>query len=248
MLHLVDTTGVVASIIRAIRIVQTDVKLQVSEDGIMIRAFDNSGTQAVYTTIPSTAFETYQCTESIVCVDLSHVASAITPIGTGVPVTIIYTESSKMLRILGGNFEFASPVLDVNAINKTPNLPSIAYPASVDIPGQVLDTAVRASLPRFPIVQFGTVVDNDTQMFEVVARDGASFMRAAYPSGDNGVTVTAETSVSSRFSGGIVASITGILSRCAVVSVKVGQDIPVLFSGNLTSDINVSYAAAPRIG
>lgn len=247
MLHAVDSHRVLASFVKAVRPVSATVRLHVSEAGIAVRAVGTGASALVDAALPATRFESYVCTESAICLDLDGFAEILEVFAKD-PVTVSYTESSGVLRVAGGVYEFTIPVLDPRAVRADPNRPALAYPATVVIPGPALAAAVRVVQSVAERVVFAAR-PLPAPAFEVASpRDSARRATATHLDGQAGVAVAAPDAVESTFTAKAVADLIREIAASPAVRVDLGADMPVTFAGLAGEAVPVTYVLAPRIG
>jgi len=121
-----------------------EVKFNVSEDGINLRAVDPAHVAMVDLTIEKDAFEEFEADEMELGVDMDKFAGIMRLAGSGDTVTLTYDEKANRLVIQIGNLVRKMALIDTAGM-PDPKMPTLDLPGEVVVKASELIQGVRAS-------------------------------------------------------------------------------------------------------
>lgn len=236
-----------------------EARLNVSSDGIEIRAVDKANVGMVHMNIDESVFETLESEAVVIGVDLNKLNQQVKDIGSEpieADAQIVQLELDTETRVLKldgktGSMTFSMSLLDPETIQDEPQIPHLDLPGVFEITSEYFSHIVRTA-NRFDSDTMRVTQDGQTDSAHMnVTGDTDSWearMTETHHSVSEVTSTTPSETVESRLSIDYLNSMRKGIPTDTTVRVRVGDEKPLKLLFNYCDDGVVGeYMIAPRI-
>jgi len=217
--------------------------LQITNEGLNLKAVDPASVAFCDFSLQKNAFEQYTIDEpKTVGMNFAKLLDMIS-VG-GKEEVELKMDGMDKLKIKNGSLSYALSLPDADTLRKEPNIPELEFPASVEIGTDDLKRAIRAAKELGDAIVFGVEQDN----FYIEAENEMDKVRMQL-SKEQLVSLTAgEQPVVSQFSTDYLSDISKGFGSVESVKIGLGKDHPLKIGFEIAEGLGkVSYLVAPRI-
>ena len=227
------------SIISAVSHITSEVKFQLSPDGLKIEAVDPASVAMVKLDASTGAFDYFQADSGQIAMDLTKLAALTAH--KDAPVSIELEEETHKLKIAVGKAKYTMSLLDPSSLHATPRIPTLDLPAAVALPGSELREAISSATK----VADHIIIEQHDSEFKISAKGDID----AFEMPMNLTEMLSVRHGESRalFSLDYMEDIGKVAAGSDNVMIETGIDYPMKVTFNLGESINVQYLLAPRI-
>lgn len=225
-------------IIAAISHIQSDIRMNLSPDGLRVETVDPAKVAMVSLVAGKAAFEHFEATSGDIAIDITKLGSMIN--AKGEPVSLELDETNHKLKVKQGRSSYVMSLIDPSSLKANPRIPAMELPCSITMPGNDLREAVRNAIK----IGEGAYLVQDETTFSIQSEDGIDSFRADFPLAE--LTGIRQGEGRSLFSLDYLEDISKVASGHEV-TIEIGLDYPARIMFAFGNDIAVSYLLAPRI-
>lgn len=225
-----------------------EAKLNVSEDGIQVKAVDPSHVAMIEANLVKSAFDSYEATPVEMGIDVDKFKTVLAVAGKEDMVDMEKDDSLNRLVINIGNLTRAMPLLDTSGM-PDPKVPSLDLPASVSVSVNEIAQGLKASKSVSDHIALSTTKDS----FRLVC-EGDNQNKVDLSLGkDQLEKLDSAEETTSLFSLEYFALMVNSLPADRILHINLGSDLPVKVDADLAVDDmtgaqgNVKFLLAPRI-
>ncbi|MCK4937055.1 MAG: DNA polymerase sliding clamp [Methanosarcinales archaeon] len=228
--------------IESVSSIVDEAKLNLTPEGLTIRAVDPANVAMVSMTMKSSAFEEFTATDGELGVDLNRLNDIMSMAEKAETVELELDEESHKLVIRMSGLTYKIALLDPASIRKEPKIPQLELPASIILSGSDMKRAVKAAEKVSDHISMG--VDGET--FYLEAEGDSDRMRLdmlkdqliGMKSGD----------AHSLFSLDYLSDMIKSAGKANEITLELGKDFPVKINFKIAGGSgDVNYLLAPRI-
>jgi len=220
-----------------------EVRLKLSLDGLSLRAVDPANVAMVSLTLDASAFETFECTDGEIGIDLVRFADVLRMAQKDDVVQMEVNEESRKLEIRLGSLSYTLSLLDPSTIRKDPKIPELELPANIKMPGSEYRRAVKAAEKVSD--HMALAVHDNTFIFE--AQGDLDRVELCLDE-SSGVTIKSTGDVRSLFSLDFLNDLSKSAGKSEEINIELGSDFPLRMNFTIASGKGkVTYLLAPRI-
>lgn len=217
-------------------------KLNLSSDGISIKAVDPANVAMVSLNLNSDAFEEFNASEGELGVDLKRLGDIVDMAQKAEMVELELDEEQHKLIIRMSGLTYKIALLDPASIRKEPKIPQLELPATIVLSGNDLKRAVKAAEKVSDHMCMG--VEGET--FYLEAESDSDRMRLDIVK-DQLVSIR-PGDARSLFSLDYLSDMIKAAGKANEVTVELGRDFPTKINFQIANGSgDVSYLLAPRI-
>ncbi len=230
-----DLTEIVGTIVN-------EVKINVEEDGISLKAVDPAHVAMVEMHLNKDAFESYEAEETELGLNLNKIDQFLKLSGTGDVLSIEHLEDENRLLLKVDNITQKMPLLDTAGMTD-PNVPQLDLPNTLKVEGKHLLKGVRASQNISDHIAITTNADG----FEIFSEEDEDVVRLSL-TGDDLLELNAKEEVRSLFALDYFSDMVKCVKSDTVLDIELGADYPIKIQFSFADgDGDVRYLLAPRI-
>lgn len=234
------------AMIDALTSILKEVRLHLEEDGIHAISVDSANVAMVVMHVPIGAFAEYQLDEpKAIGIDLEKIHAILTTMGKGDTVTLTLNDKEKKLNLRYGGYDYFVQLIAESTIRKDPTEPVLDLPGAFEVPGGLFAEAVHAAAGVSERIWLKSEPDKSVFVIEGSPAGGIEGLRRTLTGAEVSVEKCDEK-VSSLFSHDYLQDIAKIVAKSRDVSIKLGNDHPVLFECDYER-VHLKYLLAPRI-
>ena len=232
-----DTLG---AALDSVSVLVDECKINLTEEGLAIRAVDPANVGMVDLHLGVDAFESYETDDGQIGVNLSRLEEFVGMANSGQLVRLELDEETRKLQIQIEGLEGTLALIDPESIRKEPEIPDLELPATIVVEGTDIDRAVKAADMVSDHIALG--VDPDAESFYVEAEGDTDDVHLTLDREE--LIDLVEGEARSLFSLDYLKAI----NKDAEVKVELGQEFPVKLHFDIAeAQGQVTYMLAPRI-
>ena len=225
-----------------------EAKLNVSEDGLQIKAVDPSHVAMIEANMMKSAFDSYEAKAMEMGLDIDKFKNVLTVAGKDDMVELEKDEKLNRLVVNIGNLTRAMPLLDTSGM-PDPKVPSLDLPASVSVVVGEIGQGLKASKSVSDHIALSTTKDS----FRLVCEGDNQNSVDVSLGKDQLEKLDSSEDATSLFSLEYFALMVNSLPSDRILHINLGSDLPVKVDADLAVDDmtgaqgNVKFLLAPRI-
>ena len=225
-----------------------EAKMNVSEDGIQVKAVDPSHVAMIEANLVKSAFDSYEAAPVEMGIDVDKFKTVLSVAGKEDMVDMEKDDSLNRLVANIGNLTRAMPLLDTTGM-PDPKVPSLDLPASISVSVNEISQGLKASKSVSDHIALSTTKDS----FRLVC-EGDNQNKVDLSLGkDQLEKLDSSEDATSLFSLEYFALMVNSLPSDRILHINLGSDLPVKVDADLAVDDmtgaqgNVKFLLAPRI-
>ena len=225
-----------------------EAKMNVSEDGIQVKAVDPSHVAMIEANLVKSAFDSYEASPVEMGIDVDKFKTVLSVDGKEDMVDMEKDDSLNRLVVNIGNLTRAMPLLDTSGM-PDPKVPSLDLPASISVSVNEISQGLKASKSVSDHIALSTTKDS----FRLVC-EGDNQNKVDLSLGkDQLEKLDSSEDATSLFSLEYFALMVNSLPSDRILHINLGSDLPVKVDADLAVDDmtgaqgNVKFLLAPRI-
>lgn len=219
-----------------------EVKLNITNKGISLRAVDPAHVAMVELEVGNKAFDKYKASEMELGVDMDKLGSIMRLAGAGDMVSLDYDEDNNRLIVKIGNLVRKMGLIDTAGM-PDPKMPNLNLPAKVIIKASELTQGVRASETVSDHLALTVNKDN----FELFAEGDTDTVNLKLPK-DLLEELKTNSKCKSLFSIDYFSNMIKPVKGSDPVTIMIGNDNPIRVEFDIAEKSgHVTYLLAPRI-
>ena len=222
--------------------------MNVSEDGIQVKAVDPSHVAMIEANLVKSAFDSYEAAPVEMGIDVDKFKTVLSVAGKEDMVDMEKDDSLNRLVVNIGNLTRAMPLLDTSGM-PDPKVPSLDLPASISVSVNEISQGLKASKSVSDHIALSTTKDS----FRLVC-EGDNQNKVDLSLGkDQLEKLDSSEDATSLFSLEYFALMVNSLPSDRILHINLGSDLPVKVDADLAVDDmtgaqgNVKFLLAPRI-
>lgn len=236
-----DTLG---AALDSVSVLVDECKINLTEEGLAIRAVDPANVGMVDLHLGVDAFESYETDDGQIGVNLSRLEEFVGMANSGQLVRLELDEETRKLQIQIEGLEGTLALIDPESIRKEPEIPDLELPATIVVEGTDIDRAVKAADMVSDHIALG--VDPDAESFYVEAEGDTDDVHLTLDREE--LIDLVEGDARSLFSLDYLKDMNKAINKDAEVKVELGQEFPVKLHFDIAeAQGQVTYMLAPRI-
>lgn len=237
-------TSKIQEFLNPISVLVDECKIEVSEDGLQIRAVDPANVCMVDVTLSEDGFDSFEGQRSIIGVDLERLQSIISMGSSGSDVTLRADTSTQMLNVDVETVDYNLSLIDPDSIRDGPDIPDIKLPASTKIDGGKISQGIKAAGMVSDQLTLG--FDDDKDTFKIGAEGDTDDVKVEHHK-SNVESMSASNS-ETVYSLEYLKKISKAVGSGREVNLKLDDEKPVKITYDISEgDGRVIYMLAPRI-
>ena len=225
-----------------------EAKMNVSDDGMQVKAVDPSHVAMIEANLVKSAFDSYEATPSEMGIDVDKFKTVLAVAGKEDMVDLEKDDKLNRLVVNIGNLTRAMPLLDTSGM-PDPKVPSLDLPASVSVSVGEISQGLKASKSVSDHIALSTTKNR----FRLVC-EGDNQNRVDLSLGKEQLEkLDSAEDTTSLFSLEYFALMVNSLPADRILHINLGSDLPVKVDADLAVDDmtgaqgNVKFLLAPRI-
>ena len=225
-----------------------EAKLNVTEDGIQVKAVDPSHVAMIEANLVKSAFDSYEAAPVEMGIDVDKFKTVLAVAGKEDMVDMEKDDSLNRLVVNIGNLTRAMPLLDTSGM-PDPKVPSLDLPAFISVSVNEISQGLKASKSVSDHIALSTTKDS----FRLVC-EGDNQNKVDLSLGkDQLEKLDSSEDTTSLFSLEYFALMVNSLPSDRILHINLGSDLPVKVDADLAVDDmtgaqgNVKFLLAPRI-
>ena len=225
-----------------------EAKLNVSEDGLQIKAVDPSHVAMIEANLVKSAFDSYEASAMEMGLDIDKFKNVLTVAGKEDMVELEKDDELNRLVVNIGNLTRGMPLLDTSGM-PDPKVPSLDLPASVSVIVGEIGQGLKASKSVSDHIALSTTKDS----FRLVCEGDNQNSVDVSLGKDQLEKLESSEDATSLFSLEYFALMVNSLPADRILHINLGSDLPVKIDADLAVDDmtgaqgNVKFLLAPRI-
>ena len=236
-----DTLG---AALDSVSVLVDECKINLTEEGLAIRAVDPANVGMVDLHLGVDAFESYETDDGQIGVNLSRLEEFVGMATSGQLVRLELGEETRKLQIQIEGLEGTLALIDPESIRKEPEIPELELPATIVVEGTDIDRAVKAADMVSDHIALG--VDPDAESFYVEAEGDTDDVHLTLDREE--LIDLVEGDARSLFSLDYLKDMNKAINKDAEVKLELGQEFPVKLHFDIAeAQGQVTYMLAPRI-
>ena len=230
-----DLVGIVETIV-------DEVKLNLSSDGISLKAVDPAHVAMVDLNLGKEAFESFEAEEAELGINLAKIDQFLKLSSSGDLVKIEHNEEENRLIMEVDNITQKMPLLDTAGMTD-PNVPQLDLPITLKLEGKHLLKGVKASQNISDHISIMAGPDG----FEIFSEEDEDMVRLSL-SKDELSELNAKQEVRSLFALDYFSNMIKCVSSDTIIDMQLGADYPVKMEFDFADgNGHVIFLLAPRI-
>ena len=225
-----------------------EAKMNVSDDGIQVKAVDPSHVAMIEANLVKSAFDSYEAASAEMGIDVDKFKTVLAVAGKEDMVDLEKDDKLNRLVVNIGNLTRAMPLLDTSGM-PDPKVPSLDLPASVSVSVEEISQGLKASKSVSDHIALSTTKNS----FRLVC-EGDNQNRVDLSLGKEQLEkLDSPEETTSLFSLEYFALMVNSLPADRILHINLGSDLPVKVDADLAVDDmtgaqgNVKFLLAPRI-
>ena len=225
-----------------------EAKLNISEEGLQIKAVDPSHVAMIEANLVKSAFDSYEAKSMEMGLDIDKFKNVLTVASKDDMVELEMDDKLNRLVVNIGNLTRAMPLLDTSGM-PDPKVPSLDLPASVSVVVGEIGQGLKASKSVSDHIALSTTKDS----FRLVCEGDNQNSVDVSLGKDQLEKLDSSEDATSLFSLEYFALMVNSLPSDRILHINLGSDLPVKIDADLAVDDmtgaqgNVKFLLAPRI-
>jgi len=220
-----------------------EVRLKLSKEGLSLRAVDPANVAMVSLTLNASAFDSFECTEGEIGIDLIRFADVLRMAEKEDLVQIDLNEEARKLEIKFGALSYTLSLLDPSTIRKDPKVPDLELPANIKMTGSDYKRAVKAAEKVSD--HMALAVQDKSFIFEAQGDLDSVVLNLDE---ESGVQIEASGDARSLFSLDFLNDLSKSAGKSEQITIELGSDYPLRMHFPIAKGKGeVTYLLAPRI-
>ncbi len=225
-----------------------EAKLNISEEGLQIKAVDPSHVAMIEANLVKSAFDSYEAKSMEMGLDIDKFKNVLTVASKDDMVELEMDDKLNRLVVNIGNLTRAMPLLDTSGM-PDPKVPSLDLPASVSVVVGEIGQGLKASKSVSDHIALSTTKDS----FRLVCEGDNQNSVDVSLGKDQLEKLDSAEDATSLFSLEYFALMVNSLPSDRILHINLGSDLPVKIDADLAVDDmtgaqgNVKFLLAPRI-
>jgi len=251
MFKAIARADLLADIVDATRTLVDEVKFNLTQSGIEIRAVDPANVAMVDLTADAAGFESYEADGGVIGVNLDRLGDAVAMAESGDDLVHLRLDTeTRKLHVEIGGLEMTMATIDPDSIRQEPDLPDLDLAATVAMQGSDVSRMVTAADLVSDHLALGA--DASDEVFYAEADGDTDDVRLELDAEDL-LLVEMSDDAHSLFSLDYLKDLQQPIPKDTEVSVRVGEEFPTKLRYSLGDDgdggaaITVENMVAPRI-
>lgn len=242
MLNAEIKSGVLRELVEIVGTIVDEVKINVDEEGLSLKAVDPAHVAMVDISLDKGAFEKYEAEESELGLTLNKLDQFLRLVDTGSLVSIEQVEDENRLILKVDKITQKMPLLDTAGMTD-PSVPTLDLPISLKIKGKHLLTGVKASQN----ISDHIAITAGPEGFEIFSEEEEDMVRLALSEEDLD-ELEANDEVRSLFALDYFSNMIKSVASDTPIFMELGRDYPVKMEFDFADgDGHVRFLLAPRI-
>lgn len=219
-------------------------KLNLTADGISVRAVDPANVAMVAMNLKKEAFESFDATEGVIGIDLTKLSSFTDDATNEDEVTLELDEVAHKLKIMVRGLTYTMLLLDPNNIRKEPKMPELDLPVNILISGSDFKYGMKACEKVGDYVYFS--MNKEKSEFSILAVGDTDDVVLRIPM--DAAKITKTSNAKSMFASDYLTKIQKLAEKTEELKVVMGTDYPMKLSFPIAEGNGiVEYMIAPRV-
>jgi proliferating cell nuclear antigen len=225
-----------------------EAKLNISEEGLQIKAVDPSHVAMIEANLVKSAFDSYEAKSMEMGLDIDKFKNVLTVASKDDMVELEMDDKLNRLVVNIGNLTRAMPLLDTSGM-PDPKVPSLDLPASVSVVVGEIGQGLKASKSVSDHIALSTTKDSSRLVCEGDNQNSVDVSLGK----DQLEKLDSAEDATSLFSLEYFALMVNSLPSDRILHINLGSDLPVKIDADLAVDDmtgaqgNVKFLLAPRI-
>jgi len=242
MLNAEIKSEILKDLVEIVETIVDEVKLNLSEEGISLKAVDPAHVAMVDLELNKDAFESYEANETELGINLSKIDQFLKLAGSGDIVSLEHIEDENRLVMEVDNITQKMPLLDTAGMTD-PNVPQLDLPINLTLKGKHLLKGIKASQNISDHISITASPDG----FEIISEEDEDMVRLAL-SEDELEELEAKEKVKSLFALDYFSNMIKCVGSDTPINMELGADYPVKMRFEFADGYGkVMYLLAPRI-
>ncbi len=242
MLNAEINSNVLKDLVEIVGTIVDEVKINLTEDGLSLKAVDPAHVAMVDLDLDKDAFESYEANETEIGLNLKKVEQFLKLAGAGDVVRMEHDEEDNRLVMEVNNITQKMALLDTAGMTD-PNVPSLDLPLNLKVKGKHVLNGVKASENISDHISITANPDG----FEILSEEDEDMVRLSLGE-DDLEELSANEEVRSLFALDYFSNMIKCVSKETTLDIELGADYPIKIEFSFAEDNgNVRYLLAPRI-
>ncbi len=242
MLHAEVKSDILRDLVDIVGTIVDEAKLNLSEEGISLKAVDPAHVAMVDLRLSKEAFESFEADETEIGINLNKIEQFLKLSSSGEIVKLDHIEDENRLVLEVNNITQKMPLLDTAGMTD-PSVPQLDLPVNLVVKGKHLLKGVKASQNISDHIALTAGQDG----FEIFSEEDEDLVRLNL-SEDELEELNASEEVSSLFALDYFSSMIKSVSSETPIRINLGSDYPVVLNfGFADGNGEVKFLLAPRI-
>ncbi|MEF8874443.1 MAG: DNA polymerase sliding clamp [Candidatus Thermoplasmatota archaeon] len=242
MLNAEINSNVLKELVDIVGTIVDEVKINLSEEGLSLKAVDPAHVAMVDLSLDKDAFESYEADETELGINLKKIEQFLKLAGSGDVINMEHDEEDNRLVMEVNNITQKMALLDTAGMTD-PNVPSLDLPLSLKLKGKHILDGVKASENISDHISITANPDG----FEIFSEEDEDMVRLSLDE-DELDELSANEEVRSLFALDYFSSMVKCVSSDTVLDIELGADYPIKIQFTFADgNGDVRYLLAPRI-
>lgn len=240
------STGVstIQELLSPVSVLVDECKIEISDNGLQIRAVDPANVCMVDVTLEKDGFESFEGQRSVIGVDLERLEDIISMGTSGSTVSLSADSSDQRLNIDVENVDYNLSLIDPDSIRDGPDIPDLDLPAGTTIEGGKVSQGIKAAgmVSDHLMLSF----DEDNGAFRIGAEGDTDDVNVEHNESD--VESMAAQDAESIYSLEYLQKISKAVGSSREIDLEMDDEKPVKIEYEIAEENgDVVYMLAPRI-
>lgn len=221
----------------------SECSVNLSKEGLDLKAMDSANVSMVDFKLLATAFESYELKDrQTIGVNMEDLTQVLKRAKPNESLTLGMKEKNRLEILIGGKRQFVIPLLDLGeGVKKTPQL---TFPATVELKTDALEEAITDA----EIVSDAIVFEADNEKFVVRAEgDGRKAEVQMKKGSDDVIGLDVGEKVHSMFPLEYLKKIVKGARISDTAKIFLGNDYPLRVTAEVKDQLSIAFILAPRI-
>jgi len=233
---------VLKTVLDAVNTLVDEAKIQVTPDGLSLKAVDPAHVAMVDLSLGKGAFQEYKGGDLEMGVDLDKLKDILKLAGSGDTIELEYKEDTHRLVFRIGHITRRMALVDTANMGD-PKVPNLNLPSRITLTAGELQQGIKAS----EAVSDHIALSADGDTFELIA-DGDTDQVHLKLAGDDLLKIESPEAARSLFSLDYLANMAKVVKGADPITLNLGTDYPVKIEFDIADGGgHVTYLLAPRI-
>jgi len=219
-------------------------KLNITQEGISVRAVDPANVAMVAVNLEKEAFESFYATDGVIGIDLTKLSSFTDDTTNEDVVELELDEVAHKLKILVRGLTYTMSLLDPNNIRKEPKMPELDLPVNILLNGTDFKYGMKACEKVGDYIYFA--MDLDKSEFNISAAGDTDDVVLRIPI--EASRITKISNAKAMFASDYLTKIQKLVEKTTDLKIVMGTDYPIKLSFPIAEGKGrVEYMIAPRV-